>query len=168
MPGSLDPVSEDRYALRRRMAVVLGVLGVLAITLGFRDYQIRSRGDLRAEMVSAASQGVVDLTTIDYEHVEDDVARILDSSTGVFRDDFEKRSGPFMDAARKAQSKSVGTVVESAVESVDGDEGRVLVAVTVMTSNRGVPESQPRGWRTRVTVTKADGGMKVSQVEFVP
>jgi hypothetical protein len=36
-----------------------------------------------------------------------------------------------------------------------------------MTSNRGVPEQQPKAWRTRVTVTKDDGRFKVAAVEFV-
>ena len=40
--------------------------------------------------------------------------------------------------------------------------------MTVMTSNRGVPETQPKAWRMRVTVTSTDGGYKVSRVEFVP
>lgn len=150
------------------MAIALGLLGVLAITLAFRDYQARAREDVRAEMVAAASAGAVNLTTIDFERVDEDVARILDSSTGAFRDDFEKRAAAFTDAARKAQSKSVGTVTEAAVESVDGDEGRILVALTVMTSNRGVPEQSPRGWRTRIAVIRTDDGMKVAQVEFVP
>lgn len=178
-PGSLypvsDPVSADpapevpaRQLNRRVMGVALGLLGVLAITLGFLDYRAREREDVRTEMVAAATRGAVNLTTIDYERVDDDVQRILDSSTGVFRDDFEKRADSFKDAARKAQSKSVGTVAEAAVESVDGDQGRILVALTVMTSNRGVPEQGPRGWRTRIGVVKTDDGIKISQVEFVP
>lgn len=159
---------KDPHPSRRVTAVALGLLGVVAITLGFRDYQVRADEGLRARMVEAAKQGAVDLTTIDFEHVDEDVQRILDSSVGAFRDDFEKRSGPFKDAARKAQSKSVGTVTEAAVESVDGDEGHILVALTVMTSNRGVPEKAPKGWRTRVGVTKTGDGIKISQVEIVP
>lgn len=167
LPGSLDPVSAERATRRRTPAIALGLLAVLAIVLGFRDHQARARDDRRAELLAAATAGVVNLTTIDFEQADSDVQRILDSSTGVFRDDFEKRAGPFKDAARQAQSKSVGTVVEAAVESVDGDGGRVLVAINVMTSNRGVPEKSPRGWRTRVSVVEAAGGLKVAQVEFV-
>jgi Mce-associated membrane protein len=53
------------------------------------------------------------------------------------------------------------------VESFDGDSGQVLVALTVMTSNRGEPEKRPKSWRTRVTVTKTADGFKVAEVEFV-
>ena len=150
------------------MAVALGLLCVPVVALGLRDHRARADEDRRAEMLAAATSGMVNLTTIDFEHVDDGVQRILDSSTGAFRDDFEKRSGPFKDAARQAQSKSVGTVAEAAVESVDGDAGRILVALNVMTSNRGVPEKSPQSWRTRVDVVKVEDGMKIAQVEFVP
>lgn len=167
-PAVRKPGKPRQLPNRRALAIALGLLGVLAISLAFRDYQIRQRQDLREEMVAAATQGVLNLTTIDFERVDDDVQRIIDSSTGAFRDDFEKRAEPFKEAARKAQSKSVGTVVEAAVESVDGEDGRILVAVNVMTSNRGVPEQTARGWRTRVAVTNSGDGMKITQLEFVP
>jgi Mce-associated membrane protein len=50
------------------------------------------------------------LTAIDYTHVNADVQRILDSSTGRFRDDFQNRSQPFVDVVEQAQSKSEATV----------------------------------------------------------
>ena len=119
-------------------------------------------------MVTAARQGALSLTTIDHEHVDDNVQHILDSSTGSFRDDFEQRAKPFADAARKAQSKSVGTVTAAGIESDGGEQGQVLLAMTVMTSNGGVPERLPKAWRIRVTVSQTGDGFKVSQVEFVP
>jgi Mce-associated membrane protein len=110
---------------------------------------------------------VLALTSIDYERVDEDVQRILDSSTGLFRDDFALRAESFKAAARKAQSKSVGTVSEAGVETVDGDQGRVLVTLVVMTSNRGAPEQQPKVWRTRVSVAREAGAYKVAAVEFI-
>jgi Mce-associated membrane protein len=157
----------------RSRALIAGLAAVTALVglngwLGYRGYQSRHADQVRSEMVEAARQGAINLTTIDHEHVDEDVQRILDSSTGVFRDDFAQRAKPFSEAARQAQSKSVGTVTEAGLESVSGEEGRVLVAMTVMTSNRGVPEQQPQGWRIRVTVIRVDDEAKVSKVEFVP
>ncbi len=150
--------------------LVLGALAVLvALTgwLGWRDLEVRRAEDLRAAMVQAGRDGVLALTSIDYERVDEDVQRILDSSTGLFRDDFALRAESFKAAARKAQSKSVGTVSEAGVETVDGDQGRVLVTLVVMTSNRGAPEQQPKVWRTRVSVAKEAGAYKVAAVEFI-
>lgn len=163
-----DPV---RRPPNRRTALVLAglvALTVANVVLGVRDHLVRSDDRLRQEMVAAARAGAVNLTTIDYERADQDVQRILDSSTGAFRDDFAARAKPFAEAARKARSKSVGTVTEAGLESTDGDQGRVLVGLQVMTTNAGVAERLPRAWRMRVTVVRADDGVKVSQVEFIP
>lgn len=177
MADGADGVGEaelppDRRALssppRRLIAGALAILIVITGWLGWQDVQIRRAEHLRDAMVQAGRDGVVALTTIDHEQVDEDVQRILDSSTGRFRDDFAQRADSFTAAARKAQSKSVGTVSEAGVESVDGDRGRVLVTLIVMTSNSGAPEQQPKVWRTRVTVDKDDGVYKVAAVEFIP
>lgn len=153
---------------RRLIAGALVFLIAVTGWLGWQDIQIRRAEHVRDAMVQAGRDGVVALTTIDHEQVDEDVQRILDSSTGKFRDDFAQRAESFTAAARKAQSKSVGTISEAGVESVDGDRGRVLVTLIVMTSNRGAPEQQPKVWRTRVTVDKDDGVYKVAAVEFIP
>lgn len=154
---------------RRRIALAaLASLVLVTAFLAYRDISVRQGEHRRQEMVQAAREGVLSLTAIDHERVDENVQRIVDASTGSFRDDFEKRAKPFADAARQAQSKSVGTVTSAGVESDEGQEGRVLVAMTVMTSNRGVPERQPKAWRIRVTVSETGQGFKVSQVEFVP
>ena len=164
---SVSP-SADRPGASRVLVGGLIVLVGLTGWLGWRDLHLRRAESVRAQMVAAAREGLLALTTIDHQQAEADVQRILDSSTGGFRDEFERRAEGFKDAARKAQSESVGTVTEAAAESVDGDRGEVLVAMTVMTSNRGVPEQQPKAWRTRVTVARDDGEFKVAAVEFVP
>ena len=174
--GSLHAVSEQpdapagRPPTQRALVVVIAALSVLAavnVWLGYSDHQIRQSESARRDMVAAARAGAVSLTTIDHRQAEESVQRILDTSTGAFRDDFAARATGFIDAAKKAQSTSVGTVADAGLESVDGDAGRVLVALTVMTSNAGVPERQPRAWRMRVTVSPEDHAYKVSSVEFI-
>lgn len=66
------------------------------------------------------------------------------------------------------QSKSVETITEAAIESVDGQEAQVLAAVSVKTTTRESRDDQPRYWRMRLTVTKQGADAKVSKVEFVP
>ncbi len=152
-------------------AIGLGI--VLALTalcgwLGFQANQARQDAHLRALLVQVAKQGAVNLTTINYQHAEADVQRILDSATGQFRDDFQSRSAPFIDVVKQAKSRSVGTVTEAGLESLDGRQGQVLVSVTVNTTSNGSPEEQPRYWRMRITVAQQDGSAKVSNVDFVP
>lgn len=156
-----------------RLALAVGLASVVALAalcgwLGYRAHQSHQAEQLRALLVQVGKQGAVNLTTIDYERADADVQRILDSATGEFYDDFNARSAPFVDVVQKVQSKSVGTVTEAGLESVTGQEGQVLVAVTVTTTNGGAPADQPRYWRMRLTVTQQGEGAKVSKVEFVP
>lgn len=156
-----------------KSALIFGMTTVLALTalcgwLGYRAHQQRQADQFRAQLLEAGKRGAVDLTTIDYEHAEADVQRILDSATGKFYDDFKNRSGPFIDAAKKMQSKSVGTVTEASLESSNDQGGRVLAAVRVNSTIKGTPEDKPRYWRMRVTVDRQQDGVKVSKIEFVP
>lgn len=165
--------AETDMSVPNRPAILIGVsvvvaLAALCVLLGVRATQARHDDVLQAQLVQAARQGAVNLTTIDYKNAEGDVQRILDSSTGQFRDDFEKRSQPFIDVVKKAKSTSVGTVTEAGLESITGEQGRVLVAVTVTTVSDGTAEEQPRFWRMRMTVDQQAGGAKVSNVDFVP
>ena len=64
-------------------------------------------------------QGAINLTTLDYEHIDADVQRILDSATGTFDDDFQRRAPSFIDVVKQVKSKSVGTVTEAALENGD-------------------------------------------------
>lgn len=147
--------------------VVLGALASLAGWLGWDAVKDRRSLDERKAMLEVARQGAVNLTTIDFNEVDADIARILASSVGTFHDDFQKRAQPFVDVVKQAQSKSVGTVTEAGLESQDGDRGRVLVAVSVKTSNVGGQDQQPRAWRMRIDVQKIDDTFKVSDVQFV-
>lgn len=157
-----------------KLATIVGLVVVLALAglvgwLGFRAYESQKLEAQRQLFLQVGRQGAMNLTTIDWEHAEADVQRILDSATGTFYDDFQQRAGPFIEVVKQAQSKSVGMVTEAGLETESDAEARVLVAVTVQTSNAGAAEQQPRLWRMRVTVQDVgDDQVKVSNVEFVP
>jgi Mce-associated membrane protein len=148
--------------------VVVVVLGGLTGFVWFGAHQTAVAAQQREVFLQAARQAAIDLTAISYSRAEADVARILDSATGSFHDDFQKRSQPFIDVVKKAQSDSQGSVTAAGVESVEGDKASVIVAVSVKTSNAAVPEQQPRGWRMRLNVEKVGDAAKVSDVAFVP
>jgi len=157
----------------RRAALVVGLvtilsIGTLAGWLGFRTYQAHQAMEQRELFLQAGRQGAVNLTTIDFAEADTDIQRILDSATGTFYDDFSKRSQPFVDVVKQAHSKSVGTVTAAGLESASADQARVLVAVSVKTSNAGAADNQPRAWRMRISVQKIGDQAKVSNVEFVP
>jgi len=164
---SKKSMSDPRRATLLGLAVVVA-LGALGGWFGFRAHQSHQAQLQRSQFVQVARQGALNLTTIDWEHADADVQRILDGATGVFYDDFAKRSQPFIEVLKKAKSTTVGTVTEAGLESQTGDTAQVLVAVAVMTSNAGAPQPDPHAWRMRIFVQKVGDQAKVSNVEFVP
>jgi Mce-associated membrane protein len=155
-----------------RLATLVGVVAVIASTsvagwLGYREHQARQVLQQSEVFIRVGRQGALNLTTIDWQHADADVQRIVDSATGPFYDDFSKRSKPFVEVVKKARSESVGTVTEAGLESQSGDEAQVMVAVSVVTSNAGEPEGEPRHWRMRISVKKVGAEAKVSNVAFV-
>jgi Mce-associated membrane protein len=166
-----------KWRTRRRLSSVgwaLVASGAVVATLaglggwhGYRAYQRHEAQAQRDLFVQTARQGAVNLTTINYTEVETDVQRVLESATGAFRDDFAKRSQPFIEIVKAARSQSEGTITEAGLESQRGDSAQVLVAVAVK-SRTAVGEQEPRQWRMRIEVQAVGDGAKVSNVVFVP
>jgi Mce-associated membrane protein len=160
-------MSPVRAATIVGLVVALGVGGLVG-WLGYRSYQSHQVGDRRELFLQVGKQGAVNLTTIDWENADSAVQRIVDGATEPFRDDFSRRSQPFIDVVKQAQSTSVGTVVGAGLESETADTAQVLVAVSVKTSTVAAPQQDPRAWRMRISVQRVGDQMKVSNVEFVP
>lgn len=156
----------DRKALIAAGLVVAALAGLTG-WLGWGAYQQHQAQVKRNLFVQVARQGAVNLTTIDHTEIESDVQRILDLATGAFRDDFERRSKPFMELVKAAQSKSEGTVVDAGLESEHGNSAQVLVAVAVKSRTAGGEEA-PREWRMRIEVTSVGDDARMSNVVFVP
>ena len=155
-----------------RLALVSGTIATLVLTalvgwLGFAAYQSHRVQQQRELFIQAGRQGALNLTTIDWQHADSDVQRILDSATGTFYDEFSKRRQLFIEVVKKAQSKSVGTITEAGLESESGDEAQLMVAVSVKTASLGAAEQPPGAWRIRISVMKVGTEVKISNVRFV-
>lgn len=168
--GTIETIGPQRAPRREFVAATLTIvlsLCALGGWLGWRAVQSHDEGQRRATFLEAARQEAINLTTIDYRTVDGDIKRILDSATGRFRDDFQNRSGPFVDAVRQAQSVTEGTVLDAGIESVSASGAVALVAVSVKSMNNAAPQQQARSWRMRISVERPGGDAKVSNVEFV-
>jgi Mce-associated membrane protein len=160
--------SGTRTLIAAGLVIVAGLAGT-AGWLGYRAQQAREAKSQHNLFLQVARQAAINLTTISYTEVDADIQRILDSATGAFRDDFQKRSGPFVEVVKQVQSKSEGTVSEAGFLLPEArDHAQVLLAVSVKTSTAAAPEQEPRRWRLRLDVQKTNDGAKVSNVEFVP
>ncbi|MES3636609.1 hypothetical protein Q9Q75_17290 [Mycobacterium intracellulare] len=165
--------TKRQLQLGGRLALCIGVFALAALAgtagwLGYRFHLSHNANQQQMVFLQVGRQAAVNLTTIDFSEVDVDVKRIIDSSLGSFRDDFEKRSPAFIAVVKQAQSKSKGTVTAAGVESVAGNEAQVLVAVSVETTIAVAPQPQLHSWRMRISVRQVDDNAKVSDVQFVP
>lgn len=170
--GSPDDAAPVKRMSHVRLATMVGLVVVVALAatvgwLGFRAYQSHQAQTQRQLFLQVGRQCALNLTTIDWQHADADVQRLLDSATGKFYEQFSQRKQPFIDVVEKAQSKSVGTITEAALESDSSDKAQVLVAVSIKTSNLGAEDQPPREWRMRISLEKAGDEVKVSNVSFV-
>lgn len=174
---NVDNASDDAATLtwstsHVRLAAIVGLIVVVALAagvgwLGFRAYQSHQAQAQRQLFIQVGRQGALNLTTIDWQHADADVQRLLDSATGDFLAQFSHRKQPFIDVVTKAQSKSVGTITEAGLESDSGDKAQALVAVSIKTSDLGAADQPPREWRVRISMEKSGSEVKISNVAFV-
>lgn len=168
-----EAAATQRPTIAVRLALIVSACIVVALSglLGWFGYSLLQahRAEQQQELfLRTGRQGALNLTTVNYAEVDADVRRILDGSIGTFHDNFQQRSQPYIDAVKRGQSKTQGAIVEAGLQSVSRDSARVLVVVTVKTSNAGVDEPHPRSYRMRIDVQKVTGGAKVSNAEFIP
>ncbi len=173
-------VPESRLARwRRRLPSLSTTSKVAAIVLicafagvsGYMLWQVHEateRDQRAANFVAGARQGVVNMTSLDFNRAKEDVQRVLDSSTGQFRDDFQQRAKDFASVVEQSKVVTQGTVNAAAVDSMDDHSASVLVSATSRITNSAGAKDEPRVWRLRVTVTEDGGQYKMSKLEFVP
>ncbi len=178
-PADAEKPARRRPRLRRpkwsTVAASLAILVIVAALLGSGYMIMEHRDAVRqrqraAEFAAVARQGVVTLTSLDFNNAKQGVQRILDNSTGSFKDDFLKMADDFTQVVEKSKVVSQGTVQAAAVEldSMTADSAVVLVASTSEVTNAAGAKQDPRSYRLIVTVARAGGQLKISKVEFVP
>jgi Mce-associated membrane protein len=139
--------------------------------IGYMEWQrhdATEREQRAARFVAGARQGIVNMTSLNFTKAKDDVQRVIDSSTGQFRDDFQQRAKDFTTVVEQSKVVTEGTVNAAALESMDEHSASVLVSATSRITNSAGAKDEPRVWRLRVTVTEDGGQYKMSKVDFIP
>ena len=108
------------------------------------------------------------LMSLDFKKAKEDVERIIDNSTGQFKDDFEAQAPEFTKVAESSKVITEADVNATGVESMTDDTAVVLVAVTSHITNAAGAKQDPRTWRLSVDMARDGDRIKMSKVEFVP
>ena len=109
----------------------------------------------RAEYAAAGRQSVVTLMSLDFNKAKADVQRIIDNSTGQFRDDFKNQADDFVKVAQDSKVITEVTVNSTGVESMTNDSAVVLVSATSRVTNAAGAKQEPRTWRLSVSLFRS-------------
>lgn len=152
------------------VAALIVVLGcsLAATALMVRQHLISAQDDRQtAEAAAAARENTQVLMTMDHANAEDGVQRVLDRSTGTFKDHYQEGAKDLVKDLERSKVVTKVTVNDIAVESTTDNSVVVLVAArTEGTNAEGAPQ-QPQLWRIAMTLTRDSGQLKISDVEFV-
>ncbi|WP_433464747.1 hypothetical protein ACQPZP_39350 [Spirillospora sp. CA-142024] len=162
--------------MRRRLpmvtAIALSVVVVgLAIAsgwLGVVSLRNKDEADQKAKATQSARQMGVNLMSLNSDTAQRDLDRIVNGTTGDFKNKLAGQSKAFMDQVTKAKAKSTVTDVDAALVSIDGDSAEVMVSLTGTVTNDKVQNGTPQGYRYQMDLTRVDGRWLVSGLEVVP
>jgi Mce-associated membrane protein len=176
--SNADSKPGRRWLSRPRLSAVATVLAVVVVLVALGasvEMMVEHRSATRqrqqvAEFTAAARQGVVTLTSLDFEHAKEGVQHILEVSTGSFKDDFLKMADDFTKVVEQSKVVAQGSVQAAAVDldTMTDNSAVVLVASTSEVTNAAGAKQDPRKYRLIVTVTRDGDQLKMSKVEFVP
>ena len=163
-----SPDGATRLLIARGAAavVILALLAVIvleAIAVGRHQH----RESLRRDAIRVASAQVVDLTTIDAEHVDDRLADLRKRTTGDFRRQLQGISETFRSVVRSGKVQTAGDVVAVAVTSVSDRRAHVLVANRTAVTNTSAKQPTTRAYRIGVDLVRVKDTWLVSGMEFV-
>lgn len=150
-------------------AAIIAICGLLGVSgwMLWNHHNVLQERQRSAAFIAAARQGVINLTSLDFNKAKEDVQRVLDSSTGEFRDDFQRRADDFASVVKDSKAVTEGSVAAIAIESMKKDSAVVLVVANERVTNVAGAKDEPRAFRFRVSVTREGDQVKISKVEFV-
>ncbi len=149
------------------LSVVLVLLLAAAGVLGWQVYRYRAEEGRRQEILAAARQMVVNFTTLDYQHGRRDLDRVLEASTGDFKQEFSARAPQLEQLVKENKTVSKGQVLEAGIVSHDDDSARVLVVADSTVTNKAVPQGQERHYRIQLDLRREGDRWLTSSLEFV-
>ena len=134
---------------------VLLVVALAGVTLAV--VALRQQNQAQAERegaMKAARQLALDFTTYDYQTWDADSKRVLDDSTGQFKQEFQAGIQAVKADVATNKATSKGDVKEAAVVSNDKDSAQVLVIVNAVVSNTASADGVERRYRIKLDMVR--------------
>jgi Mce-associated membrane protein len=167
-----EPVEPARRNPPGRKLLPAG-LGLLVVALATASALLWADGRAaaatardRADVLAAARQEAVNLTSQDYHTADADLGRMADGATGQLRDDLDQRAGPAKQVVVQNKAVARGVAVEAGLVVLNGDQATALVAVDSTVSS-GSAAAASRRYRFQLDLTRVGGRWLVSNLTAV-
>lgn len=147
--------------------VLIGASLVLSSLMLWHHHTFVQHKQRAEEFATAAKRAVIMLMSIDPNHAEGDLQRVIDNSTGDFKAQLEVTAKNLATAFEQSKIGTKATVQAVAVESTSDNSGVVLVAAKSEVTNADSTKQPPGSWRLSVTLDRDGGQLKLSRLEFV-
>jgi len=133
-----------------------------------RHNRARAVEQARAGALAAATAEAQSLTTISYRSAVQDLARILEGSTGKLRQQFAAEQGQFPTLLARQKSDSVGNVISAGVVSCSAAKGtaQVVIAADATVKTSASPQPVVKHYRMVMKLVRTSGRWLVSDLAF--
>jgi Mce-associated membrane protein len=164
-----EPVGSapERVPGRKLPRVALGLLviglAVVCAVLWTGGRSARAAASSHADVLAAARQEAVNLTSQDYHTVDADLSRMADGATGQLRMDLDQRVGQAKQVVVANKAVARGVAVEAGLVALNGDQATVLVAVDSTVSS-GSTATANRRYRFQLDLTRVGDRWLVSNL----
>ena len=134
---------------------VLLVVALAGLTLSVVALRKQHADDAeRAGAMKAARQLALDFTTYDYQTSDADFQRVIDESTGQFKQEFQNGIDAVRTEVVQNKATSKGDVKEAGVVSNDKDSAQVLVIVNAVVTNTASTTGTERRYRIKLDMVR--------------
>ncbi len=167
-PVAGRPVTgRGRMVLLAALVVVAVAAVVVVATSATRLSTDSGRDDRRSAVLAAARQQAVNVTSLDYRHLDRDLGRVLGGAAGDFRTQFRAGTDDVSALVTRNKAVSRGEVLDAGIVSEDADSARVLVVADSTVTNAAQPQPQKRHYRMQLDLVRSGGRWLVSDLQFV-
>jgi Mce-associated membrane protein len=149
------------------LAVLAAVLTAASGWLGVQLYERHEEDRRHQDILAAARQSALNLTSLDYRHYDRDSENVLNGATGDFKKQFEAQTKQLTKIVADNKSVSEGQILDAGIARADERTARVLVVADSKVTNTAAPEGTPRNYRLQLDLVLEDGQWLTSNVEFV-
>ncbi|MFI7166975.1 hypothetical protein ACIBM3_31430 [Rhodococcus erythropolis] len=164
------PRSRRRLAAPALIAFLILVILIAAIVGSLSAISASTSSDSAArdrKLLDVASSMAVNLVTLGQNSAEADLSRVIEGTTGDFREQFVSAAEGFGALLTEGGVESVGEVKSAGIVDSNDETATVLAAVTSTVKNHEAPSGEVRVYRMKLALTNIDGTWLVSNVAFV-